>query len=170
MSATGLLAPIQRTVRQATATISIPARVAPATRRNVAPPSATASTNFRAISGVGTSMPMAFLRSSEGLASTPPATATKFSLRLGCLRRDFPAGTPVPRKGEPSLERTSWYHPHHNVGHLRYLEGAAHEGTRLIVAVNDDESVRALKGEKVPSVDRRRNARGVRGRTTRSKR
>lgn len=34
----------------------------------------------------------------------------------------FPAGTPIPRKGEPPLERTSWYHPHHNIGHLRYLE------------------------------------------------
>jgi molecular chaperone DnaK (HSP70) len=34
----------------------------------------------------------------------------------------FPAGTPVPRKGEPPLERAAWYHPHHNIGHLRYLE------------------------------------------------
>lgn len=37
----------------------------------------------------------------------------------------FPAGTPIPRKGEPPLERTSWYHPHHNIGHLRYLECAS---------------------------------------------
>lgn len=34
----------------------------------------------------------------------------------------FPAGTPVPRKGEPPLEHQSWYHPRHNIGHLRYLE------------------------------------------------
>ncbi|HVP09846.1 MAG TPA: Hsp70 family protein, partial [Phycisphaerae bacterium] len=34
----------------------------------------------------------------------------------------FPAGTPVPRRGEPPLERTTWYHPKHNIGHLRYLE------------------------------------------------
>jgi len=34
----------------------------------------------------------------------------------------FPAGTPIPRKGEPALEKVAWYHPHHNVGHLRYLE------------------------------------------------
>jgi len=33
-----------------------------------------------------------------------------------------------------------------HVGHVRYLEGAAREGDRLIVAVNDDDSVRALKG------------------------
>lgn len=33
-----------------------------------------------------------------------------------------------------------------HVGHIRYLAGAAMEGERLIVAVNDDESVRALKG------------------------
>ena len=34
----------------------------------------------------------------------------------------FPAGTPIPRRGEPPLERSMWYHPHHNIGHLRYLE------------------------------------------------
>jgi rfaE bifunctional protein nucleotidyltransferase chain/domain len=33
-----------------------------------------------------------------------------------------------------------------HVGHVRYLAGAAAEADRLIVAVNDDESVRGLKG------------------------
>ena len=33
-----------------------------------------------------------------------------------------------------------------HVGHVRYLEGARREGDRLLVAVNDDESVRVLKG------------------------
>jgi rfaE bifunctional protein nucleotidyltransferase chain/domain len=33
-----------------------------------------------------------------------------------------------------------------HVGHVRYLQAAAAEADRLIVAVNDDESVRALKG------------------------
>jgi rfaE bifunctional protein nucleotidyltransferase chain/domain len=33
-----------------------------------------------------------------------------------------------------------------HVGHIRYLEGAAAQADRLIVAVNDDESVRRLKG------------------------
>ena len=33
-----------------------------------------------------------------------------------------------------------------HVGHVRYLEGARREADRLIVAINDDESVRALKG------------------------
>ena len=37
-----------------------------------------------------------------------------------------------------------------HVGHIRYLEGAKAEADRLIVAVNDDESVRALKGEGRP--------------------
>ncbi len=37
-----------------------------------------------------------------------------------------------------------------HVGHLRYVEGAAAEADRLIVAVNDDPSVRALKGEGRP--------------------
>ncbi|HXH23697.1 MAG TPA: adenylyltransferase/cytidyltransferase family protein [Vicinamibacterales bacterium] len=37
-----------------------------------------------------------------------------------------------------------------HVGHVRYLEGAAQEADLLVVAVNDDESVRRLKGEGRP--------------------
>jgi D-glycero-beta-D-manno-heptose 1-phosphate adenylyltransferase len=37
-----------------------------------------------------------------------------------------------------------------HVGHIRYLEAAAAEADRLIVAINDDESVRRLKGEGRP--------------------
>ena len=37
-----------------------------------------------------------------------------------------------------------------HVGHVRYLQAAAHEADRLIVAVNDDESLRALKGANRP--------------------
>jgi rfaE bifunctional protein nucleotidyltransferase chain/domain len=33
-----------------------------------------------------------------------------------------------------------------HVGHVRYLDGAKREGDRLVVAVNDDGSVRMLKG------------------------
>jgi len=33
-----------------------------------------------------------------------------------------------------------------HVGHVRYLEGAAAEGDCLVVAINDDRSVAALKG------------------------
>jgi rfaE bifunctional protein nucleotidyltransferase chain/domain len=33
-----------------------------------------------------------------------------------------------------------------HVGHVRYLQGAAAEADRLVVAVNDDASVRTLKG------------------------
>jgi rfaE bifunctional protein nucleotidyltransferase chain/domain len=33
-----------------------------------------------------------------------------------------------------------------HVGHVRYLQGAAEEADLLVVAVNDDASVRALKG------------------------
>ena len=50
----------------------------------------------------------------------------------------FPMGTPIPRRGEPPLERVAWYHPRHNAGHLRYLEcasigrdGMPDEGVRL---------------------------------------
>jgi rfaE bifunctional protein nucleotidyltransferase chain/domain len=37
-----------------------------------------------------------------------------------------------------------------HVGHVRYLEGAASEADLLVVAVNSDESVRAIKGEGRP--------------------
>ena len=37
-----------------------------------------------------------------------------------------------------------------HVGHVRYLEAAAQEADLLIVAINDDESVRALKGDGRP--------------------
>ena len=37
-----------------------------------------------------------------------------------------------------------------HVGHVRYLEGARALVDRLIVAVNDDASVRGLKGEGRP--------------------
>ena len=37
-----------------------------------------------------------------------------------------------------------------HVGHVRYLQAAAAEADRLIVAINDDASVRALKGPTRP--------------------
>ncbi len=37
-----------------------------------------------------------------------------------------------------------------HVGHVRYLQSAAAEADRLIVAINDDDSVRMLKGEGRP--------------------
>lgn len=39
-----------------------------------------------------------------------------------------------------------------HVGHVRYLRAAKELGGRLIVAVNSDESVRALKGEGRPAM------------------
>jgi rfaE bifunctional protein nucleotidyltransferase chain/domain len=44
-----------------------------------------------------------------------------------------------------------------HVGHVRYLESAAQEADVLVVAVNDDASVRGLKGEGrpiMPAADR----------------
>ena len=37
-----------------------------------------------------------------------------------------------------------------HVGHIRYLEAAAREADLLVVAINDDESVRRLKGQGRP--------------------
>ena len=40
-----------------------------------------------------------------------------------------------------------------HVGHIRYLSGAAQEADKLIVAVNNDASVRGLKGDGRPLMD-----------------
>lgn len=46
-----------------------------------------------------------------------------------------------------------------HVGHIRYLEGARREGDILVVGVNDDSSVRSLKGPGRPVLDE--NARAL---------
>ena len=46
-----------------------------------------------------------------------------------------------------------------HVGHIRYLEGARQEGDVLVVGVNSDSSVRALKGPGRPILDE--NARAL---------
>jgi rfaE bifunctional protein nucleotidyltransferase chain/domain len=53
-----------------------------------------------------------------------------------------------------------------HVGHVRYLQAAAAEGDRLVVAVNDDRSVAALKGEGrpiLPAVERAELLAALRG-------
>jgi rfaE bifunctional protein nucleotidyltransferase chain/domain len=45
-----------------------------------------------------------------------------------------------------------------HVGHVRYLQGAAALGARLVVAVNSDQSTRRLKGEGRPILDERGRA------------
>jgi rfaE bifunctional protein nucleotidyltransferase chain/domain len=53
-----------------------------------------------------------------------------------------------------------------HVGHVRYLLGAAAEGDRLVVAVNDDLSVAGLKGEGrpiLPASDRAELVAALRG-------
>ncbi len=45
-----------------------------------------------------------------------------------------------------------------HVGHVRYLQGAAAEADRLVVAVNDDESARRLKGPQRPILPARDRA------------
>ena len=53
-----------------------------------------------------------------------------------------------------------------HVGHVRYLQASAEVADRLVVAVNDDASVRALKGEGrpvVPAAERAEIVAAVRG-------
>ena len=45
-----------------------------------------------------------------------------------------------------------------HVGHVRYLSGARREGDALIVAVNSDSSVRALKGPERPILEEQARA------------
>ena len=45
-----------------------------------------------------------------------------------------------------------------HVGHVRYLQSAADQADRLVVAVNSDASVRRLKGEGRPILDQRARA------------
>ncbi len=40
-----------------------------------------------------------------------------------------------------------------HVGHVRYLQGAASEADRLVVAINDDRSVERIKGPGRPVLD-----------------
>jgi rfaE bifunctional protein nucleotidyltransferase chain/domain len=53
------------------------------------------------------------------------------------------------RAGEPIILANGAFDLLH-VGHVRYLRGAKALGGKLVVAVNSDESVRALKGEGRP--------------------
>jgi rfaE bifunctional protein nucleotidyltransferase chain/domain len=53
-----------------------------------------------------------------------------------------------------------------HVGHIRYLQAAAAEADRLVVAVNDDRSVAGLKGEGrpiLPAADRAELVAALRG-------
>ena len=45
-----------------------------------------------------------------------------------------------------------------HVGHVRYLESAAREADILVVAINDDESVRRLKGRGRPILEAQHRA------------
>jgi rfaE bifunctional protein nucleotidyltransferase chain/domain len=53
-----------------------------------------------------------------------------------------------------------------HAGHIRYLQAAARQANRLIVAINDDPSVRALKGPNrpvLPAADRAEMVAAIRG-------
>jgi rfaE bifunctional protein nucleotidyltransferase chain/domain len=50
-----------------------------------------------------------------------------------------------------------------HVGHVRYIQGSAMEGDRLIVAINDDRSVTQLKGVGRPILPARERAELVAG-------
>lgn len=56
------------------------------------------------------------------------------------------------RRGEQIIFANGCFDTLH-VGHIRYLEGARREGDILVVGINDDSSVRCLKGPGRPVLD-----------------
>lgn len=56
------------------------------------------------------------------------------------------------RRGERIVFTNGCFDTLH-VGHIRYLEGARREGDVLVVGINDDSSVRGLKGPGRPVLD-----------------
>ncbi|HKW63858.1 MAG TPA: adenylyltransferase/cytidyltransferase family protein [Candidatus Acidoferrum sp.] len=62
------------------------------------------------------------------------------------------------RRGERIVFTNGCFDTLH-VGHIRYLEGARREGDILVVGINDDSSVRGLKGLGRPVLDE--NARAL---------
>lgn len=69
---------------------------------------------------------------------------------IECLRADREAGRSV------ALANGCFDVLH--VGHIRYLEGAKAQADRLVVAINDDDSVRGLKGPGRPILPARDRA------------
>ena len=61
------------------------------------------------------------------------------------------------RRGERIVFANGCFDTLH-VGHVRYLEGARREGDLLVVGVNDDSSVRILKGPGRPILDQKARA------------
>ena len=61
------------------------------------------------------------------------------------------------RRGERIVFANGCFDTLH-VGHIRYLEGARREGDLLVVGVNDDSSVRNLKGPGRPVLDEKARA------------
>jgi D-beta-D-heptose 7-phosphate kinase/D-beta-D-heptose 1-phosphate adenosyltransferase len=76
--------------------------------------------------------------------STPPAQSKIYDLeKLVKLRAAWK------KKGQKVVFTNGCFDILH-AGHIQYLEAAAQKGDRLIIAVNDDNSVRHLKGETRP--------------------
>ena len=98
----------------------------------------------------------------RAVAEGPAASAKKMVLTetelVAAVARDRAAGTTI------AFANGCFDLLH--VGHVRYLQGAAAEADRLVVAINDDESVAALKGPGRPiltAADRAELVAGLRG-------
>ena len=72
-----------------------------------------------------------------------------------CLRSDLLALVADARRAGRTVAFANGCFDLLHVGHVRYLAAAAQEADQLIVAINDDASVRALKGRGPAHSDRR---------------
>lgn len=86
--------------------------------------------------------------------SVPPNTGVKILARSKLLRR---CGRPRAQRLVFTNGCFDLLHP----GHVQYLEAARAMGDLLVVALNTDRSVRALKGPERPLVEERARARVV---------
>ena len=93
---------------------------------------------------------------------SPPASIV--TLREAARR--FPAGRRAAGGRRSTIVLANGLFDLLHVGHLRYLQGAARLGDRLVVAVNDDKAARRLRGPGrplQPAADRARLVAMVRG-------
>jgi rfaE bifunctional protein nucleotidyltransferase chain/domain len=85
-------------------------------------------------------------------SAAAPSAAPRVSRNVGRVlsREDLIAAVAADRAAGRRVAFANGCFDLLHVGHVRYLQAAAREGDRLVVAINDDRSVAALKGPNRP--------------------
>src|SRR5262249_44400885 len=98
------------------------------------------------------------VRDTDGNSARPPAGRTSAigsdrGRPLHCRSRRIhggPAGPPAPGGSGRRVVMTNGVFDLLHPGHVRYLQAARQEGDALVIAINSDRSVRAIKGPTRP--------------------